>query len=101
MNIPYYSVTYDETNNKLVKELQVLLRYWSTKLDCPGVSHLQTFFIKEATSDILKDQIISAMNNMNLQLKFLITMSSDGPNVNKSVFAKINENMKQFDRRVY
>lgn len=80
----YFSIIYDETTNSGGnKELQVLIRYYSTSKCKIITQHLQTMFIGKATADILSEKIVSAVENANLSLTKLLMLGSDGPNVNK------------------
>lgn len=91
----YFSLTYDETTNtEGLKELQVLIKYWSKMMCEVAVNHLQTFFIRSATSAVLKSHIFEAIDNSGLQLKNLVMVSSDGPNVNKAVLKLIDKEVK-------
>lgn len=88
----YYSLSYDETtNNKCIKKLQFLIKFWSKSTNEVAVNHLETFFLRKAKSKILKDCITDAVSNGNLSLKNLVMLSSDGPNVNRAVFIKMQE----------
>ncbi|XP_008182055.1 uncharacterized protein LOC103309137 [Acyrthosiphon pisum] len=70
----YYTIIYDETtNSEGVKELQCAIRYWC---------------------DDTKDYIMKAINNANLSIDKLLMLGSDGPNVTKTVFKLVNENVK-------
>lgn len=87
-----YSIIYDETtNSEGNKELQVLIRYYSTSKCMVITQHLQTMFIGKATADILSVKIVGAVENANLSLTKLIMIGSDGPNVNKKVARLIND----------
>jgi len=88
----YFSIIYDETTNSGGnKELQVLIRYYSTSKCKIITQHLQTMFIGKATADILSEKIVSAVENANLSLTKLLMLGSDGPNVNKKVTRLIND----------
>lgn len=83
----YYSLLYDETtNNSNHKELQVGIRYWSTKDNEVSFHHLKTVFMGHATAVEVADQLKTIINLNGLTFKNLIMLGSDGPNVNKKVF---------------
>jgi len=91
----YYTIIYDETtNSECVKELQCAIRYWCNDTKGVVVRHIETFFIGSATGLILLDYIIKAIKNANLSIDKLLMLGSDGPNVNKTVFKLVNENVK-------
>lgn len=91
MDIPYYSLQYDETtNHENVKELQVLIKFWSKSESRVVVCHLETFFLGKATAEVLREKIKAAVNNINLSLSHIVMLASDGPNVNKAVFRSLS-----------
>lgn len=91
----FYSLMYDETTNKEnKKELQIMIRRWSVKFGWVESSHLETFFIGHTrATDIIKF-IKQALDNAGLSLNKLASISSDGPNVDKSIFRILNEEIK-------
>lgn len=90
-----YTVHYDETTNtKNMKELQVRVRFWHTERQEVQCHHLETFFIGQATGDILHEYILKAVDNAGLSLQNMLMLSSDGPNVNKKVWRLVNEAVK-------
>jgi len=94
MDLVYYCIQYDETtNNENVKELRILIRYWSKLKNEVVTRHLETFFLGSATSKILKEKIVTAIGNANLPLTDIIQLASDSPNVNKAVFSLINNDL--------
>ena len=96
MDGSYFSLQFDETTNaKDVKELRILVNFWSKALNRPSVRHLETVFIGQATAKIITDHIVSAIDKSAFSLSGLIMIGSDGPNVNKSIFSKMNEKVKE------
>ena len=90
----FYSLQFDETTNSASKkELQIRIRFWSDKKNQVISFHLESFFIGHATAEDLKDCLLKSISNANLPLINLISISSDGPNVNKKVFRLLNEEL--------
>ena len=88
----YYSLLYDETtNNSNHKELQVGIRYWSSKDNEISFHHLKTVFMGHASAKEVADQLKKVINLNGLTFKNLIMLGSDGPNVNKKVFRLIDK----------
>lgn len=56
---------------------------------------VQTFCLGHATSKIISDKIFESLNQNGLQLRNVLALESDGPNVNKGVWQTINEKVKQ------
>lgn len=91
-----FVICYDETtNSEGIKELQILIRFWSEILNEIVFCHLQTFFLGHTTAVILKDCIFNALKNSNLSLCKMLMLSCDEPNVNKSVIRQVNEAVKK------
>ena len=85
----YVVLEYDETTNYAgMKELQIRVRYWSSYGNEIQSRHLCTNFMDHPTSDDLYRKIMSAIEQNQLPLEKLITLGSDGPNVNKSIWNK-------------
>lgn len=96
----FYTIHYDETtNSKSTKELQVGIRYFSTKLKKVVYSTLQTYFLGHATGEILSNFILKAVHDNGIPLSKLLMVSSDGPNVNKKVWRLLNEKVKEIRQK--
>jgi hypothetical protein len=67
------------------------VRFFSSQQPKVSSRHLENVLIGEATSEKMKEGLHKTMNNAGLYLKQMITLSSDGPYVNKKVFKLIDE----------
>ena len=95
-----YSLQYDETTNAAgKKELQIRVKFSSEKCNMVISHHLETFFMGYATSEIILENIIKALQNANMPLLKLISIGSDGPNVNKRVFNLLNEEVLKIQKK--
>jgi len=54
---------------------------------------LETFFIGKATAIILFEKLVLALDNSHLPLSNILMLGSDGPNVNKAVYRKMNKQL--------
>lgn len=83
---------YDETTSKAnnQKEMQIKILYWSKSKNEICARHLQTFYIQHAKAEDLLDKLNAVIINYKLNNRNLISLSSDGPNVNKKVFRLLN-----------
>lgn len=80
----FFSLQYDETtNSEDVKEMPIMIKYWSKSAGCVMTCHLETFFIGPASAEIIKGHIVSAVNNAKLSLSNIIVLGSNSPNVNE------------------
>lgn len=60
--------------------------------------HLQTKFLMSATSEILTTALENSLNEANLDIKKLLHIGMDGPNVNKSLMKSMNSKVKATGR---
>ena len=87
-----YSIHFDETtNNQGHKQLDIKIRYWSNNQNKIVIHHLRTYFMGHATGQQLADKLVSSLQENNISLKQLQALESDGPNVSKTVWNKVNK----------
>lgn len=88
-----YTLSFDEaTNDCGSKQLDIHLRWWGTGGRVKNY-YFCTYLLGHATAEILKDKILNALNSDELNLKHLIMVSSDGPNVNKKLLSILNDHL--------
>lgn len=91
-----YTLCYDETPNAASKnELQTSVRYYSEKKKRILHHHLETFFMENGRGKTIVKYLDIALRNANLPIEHMLTLSRDGPNVNKTVFTSMMEKYKQ------
>jgi restriction endonuclease S subunit len=73
--------------------------YFSTKVNKIVNIHLQTIFIASATADIVLNHLLESLKTKNISIANIVSVGSDGPNVNKSILRKINAHL--IDLRKY
>ena len=73
--------------------MDVLICYWCQNNEEVSVRFLKAFQFGHATADIVSEALFGLEEDTEerLPLKNLISISSDGPNVNKSIHRKLNE----------
>lgn len=54
--------------------------------------------MKDGTAETYLNGILKAIDNAHLNLKNLLSVGMDGPNVNKSLLRKLNEELKNLRR---
>ena len=92
----YQVLEYDKTtNNAGMKKLKIRVQYWSSYGNEIQSRLLCTSFMGHAKSDDLCRKIMSAIEQNHLPLEELITLGSDGPNVNKSIWNNFNEKKRK------
>ena len=95
----YLALLYDETTNaKGAKELNIMIRYWSETEERVSVRHLQSFFIGHAKAEDLHQHLLQALKDANLDLRQVLMLGSDGPNVNKKVWRLFDSEVRTVRR---
>jgi hypothetical protein len=90
-----FTLIFDETTNvSSKKQLSIMVRYFSESLGKIVIHHLQTYFMGSATGQLIFEKLCYAMESNGLSYKNLLMLSSDGPNVNKTVYCLLNEKKK-------
>lgn len=91
----HYVLCFDETTNDASKsELHVSVRYYSVRNKRVVQCHLETFFIENGCADTIAGYLLKALDNAKVPIDKMITLSRDGPNVNKKVLRLIKEQFK-------
>ena len=94
-----YVLMFDETTTaQQCRQMDILIRFWSSIEGEVSVRFLKAVHFGHATADIVSEALLELGDGddpeVNLPMKNLISLSSDGPNVNKSIHRKINESLK-------
>lgn len=88
----FYTLMFDDTTNvQQKKELQLVLKYWSRKLQGLNYVHLRTSFLSSGKAVPALNEIKAAIKENNLPTNLLVQLGCDGPNVTISVKNKCNE----------
>lgn len=94
---PGYVIQYDETANSQVrKQCDTLVRYWSEEKGQVVVHFLKATMFGHATGKCVANIILETLQETGYELPLgkLLNLGSDGPNMNKTVWNKVNENVK-------
>jgi len=92
MKNTWYTLLVDEATTKQnVKQFDIHVRFWSPVEQQVVRRYLTSSFLGHATALDLKDSILAALSKDNVPLTKLLHLGSDGPNVNKSLKQKLNE----------
>lgn len=87
--------TFDETTNDASqKELQTSIRYYSENQKRIS-AHLETFFIENGKAETIVKYLFLSLSNAKLPIERLLTLSRDGPNVNKTIFRLTKEEFRK------
>ena len=82
----YYTIHFDETTtNQVKKQMDVLLRYFSSSKGMVQVRFLRAIMLGHAYADRVSEELLDTIRDLKLPLHHLLSISCDGPNVNKSI----------------
>ena len=94
---PGYVIQYDETaNSQIRKQCDILVRYWSEDKGQVVVHFLKAAMFGHATGEDVANSILETLQETGYQLPLdkLLNLGSDGPNVNKTIWNKVNEHVQ-------
>lgn len=87
-----FTLEYDETTtSQTMKQMDIVVRYWSPEKNRVISSYIESFFFGHAQAVKVVEKIMAAIVEWGVPLKNLISLSSDGPNVNKAITSGINK----------
>ena len=92
-----FTLQYDETGNvQNRKQCDILIRYWCATSKQVCVRFFTALMFGHAKGADLSKAILNALENSGFELPLnqLISIGSDGPNVNKTIWNYINKHMK-------
>ena len=94
-DIPF-SIHFDETTTSQVKkQMDLTLRYWSPTHQEVYVAFYTSLFFGSATGELVAQKIFDQMKEDKVPMERLLTLIRDGPNVNKTIFSKLAEKIKE------
>ena len=96
----YYTIHFDETTNiQVKKQMDVLVRYYSEKHGEVKVRFLKALMFGHAFGKTVGDELRKTVEESGLSPRFLLSLSSDGPNVSKSIKQNINNKLQENFKR--
>ena len=78
----YISFKLDETTTSQVKNSMTYVQYWSKTWNRMEISYCGSLFMDHCPAEKLVDHFFEFVNKLGLNLKFLLHICMDGPNVN-------------------
>ena len=96
LNTPrtYFTLHFDETTSQIKKQLDILVRYYSDNHNEVRVRFLKAAVFGHAYAESVANELCETLQKFSLPLKYLLSLSSDGPNVNKAIKTIINSKLK-------
>lgn len=98
--VPYYSLSFDESFNRVMKKSQMdlLVRYWDNHADMVTTRYLQSGLLGKAAATDVCQMFLFCAGKLD-QAKFLQVMS-DGPNVNLKFPKILNEERSESELKL-
>ena len=84
-----------QTNNQNNKQLDLLLKYWSIQKNTVVTRYYKSVLLGHAPAPVIRDCILESFKTDGIELKRLLMIGRDNPNVNKSLERLIDEEMKK------
>ena len=85
----------EQTNNQNSKQLDLLLDYWHPEREMVVTRYYRTVLLGHAQATVVVDSIINAFRTDGIDIKKLLMLSRDNPNVSKAVEKMIDDEMKK------
>lgn len=77
------------------KQIYLLIRYWSPTRDEVCCRYYKSLFFSHADGKTVASKMFKSMQSDCLSLESLVSLGSDGPNVNKTIFRELSKCIKQ------
>ena len=96
LNTPgtYFTLHFDVTTSQIKKQLDILVRYYSDNHNEVRPRFLKAAVFGHAYAESVANELSETLQKFRLPLKYLLSLSSDGPNVNKAIKTIINSKLK-------
>ena len=92
----FFTLHFDEiVTAQKRKQMDLLVRFWSEIHNEVKVKYLTSIMFGHAKAADVVTEIMQALENLSLPFKLMLSLGMDGPNVNKSILAKMNQLKKE------
>lgn len=85
----------EQKNNQNSKQLDLLMKYWSIEKQRVVTRYYKSVFLGHAPAQTIRDSIIDSFRTDGIDIKHLLMLGRDNPNVNKAIEKLIDEEMKK------
>ena len=96
---PYFTLHFDKTTSQIKKQLDILVRYYSDNHNEVRVRFLKAAVLGHAYAESVANELCETLQKFSLPLKYLLSLPSDGPNVNKAIKTNINSKLGKLSER--
>lgn len=92
----FYTISFDESLNRVAQkgQMAIIVRFWNDTSNDVSTRYLTSTFLKHATSADLLNAFTTALSEQNLNLKNMLQVSMDGPNVNLKFLRELKAFLK-------
>ena len=91
-----FSLQYDETTQcQVKKQMELHIRYWSPVHNEVWIRYYSSEFFGHAEGATVANAIVSAFKKDNVPVPQLLTLGSDGPNVNKTIWRELEQKIRR------
>lgn len=77
------------------KQLDIYVRYWSTIKDIVVCRYFKSLMFGHAIATNVSENLVEVLAKEKLDLKRMIALGSDGPNVNKSIYRNVEKKVTE------
>ena len=85
----------EQKNHQNNKQLDILFKYWSVNNQRVVTRYYKSILLGHAPADVIKDHIINSFRTDGIDIKRLVMIGRDNPNVNKTIQKLIDEELKK------
>jgi hypothetical protein len=85
----------EQKNHQNSKQLDLLLKYWSVEKQGVVTRYYKSIFLGHAPAETVRDVIIDSFRTDGLDIKRLLMIGRDNPNVNKAIEKLLDAELKQ------
>lgn len=95
----FFSVSFDESLNQVAQkgQMDIIVRFWNSSTNEVCTRYLTSAFLGHATSGDLLGAFTSALSHHNVDLKKMLQVSMDGPNVNLKFLTELKTFLKNVE----
>jgi hypothetical protein len=85
----------EQKNHQNSKQLDFLLKYWSVEKQCVVTRYYKSILLGHAPAHTIRDSILDSFRTDGIDIKRLLMIGRDNPNVNKTIEKLLDEELKK------
>ena len=83
------------------KQVDLILRYWSPTHEEVWIAYYTSLFFGHAEGDKVAQKMFEKLMNDQIPVNGMASLIRDGPNVNKTIFQRLNEMITEVYPEIY